>query len=361
MHSRSRSEDIDRALVELADQGRDCALAVVLETDGSTPCKVGSKAIVDGEGVLHGTIGGGLVEAETQRRAAEAISAGRPVVLDFSLDNRDGAGDEPICGGAMRVLLDPAAVRRRAAYASASDTRRRRQRGVMLTSVRVGQEWEVAVEFLVEEAIPADLEVPSAEAVRLAIQREEPRLFVAESTPEAQRLEVLIEPIVPAPVLLIVGGGHVGQAVAAQADLVGFEIVVVDDRPEFTRGELFPAGTTARRGGIGKEITDFPIDGDTYVVIVTRGHRHDADALAACIHRPAAYIGMIGSRRKVAVMREAFVDSGEATSAEFDRVYAPIGLNIGSVTVPEIAAGVVAQLVAVRRRGTSPRMPAREP
>ena len=87
-------------------------------------------------------------------------------------------------------------------------------------------------------------------------------------------------------------------------------------------------------------------------MIVTRGHQHDAEALRACIREPAAYIGMIGSRRKVALMREEFRASGWATEEEWDRVFAPIGMDIGAETVPEIATSIVAQLVAVRRRGS---------
>jgi xanthine dehydrogenase accessory factor len=94
------------------------------------------------------------------------------------------------------------------------------------------------------------------------------------------------------------------------------------------------------------------LDEDSYVVLVTRGHRHDAQALAACIHRPLAYLGMIGSRRKAALIRRQFLESGLATAAEFDRVRAPIGLQIGAVTVPEIAVSIVAQLIAVRRRAS---------
>jgi len=92
------------------------------------------------------------------------------------------------------------------------------------------------------------------------------------------------------------------------------------------------------------------------VVIVTRGHQQDAEALAACLRRPAAYIGMIGSRRKVSLLRREFLANGWAKPEEFDRVYAPIGLDLGAATVPEIAASIVAQLIAVRRRGAASRI-----
>jgi len=357
MDARRPPIDIHRAVVELSEQGRAFVLAVVLKADGSTPCKAGAKAILDAEGVKRGTIGGGWVERETQQRAAETISVGRPVVLDFNLQGEAAHQSDPICGGTMRILIDPTAAGHRAAYEAAATMRERRQRGVLLTTVCGVNEWDVAVEFLPEQAIPPDLGFPGAEAVRAALAREQTGLFVSEPTPGGQRLEVLVEPLIPKPVLLIVGGGHVGQAVAAQASLVGFEIVVIDDRPEFTTAELFPEGVTTRCGDIGEEIARFPLGEDTYVVIVTPGHQHDAEALAACLHRPAAYLGMIGRRRKITMMRREFVESGRATPAELDRVYAPIGLDIGSVTVPEIATSVVAQLIAVRRKGTSPRIP----
>lgn len=349
-------KDIHRTVVELADQGRAFMLAVVLEAEGSTPCKAGAKAIVDAEGVIEGTIGGGWVERETQQRAAETIHAGLPFVLDFDLHGRAARQTNPICGGKMRVLMDPTAGKHRAAYEAAAAIRQRRGRGVLLTAVCGHDQWDVTVQCLPEQAIPPELGFPGAETARAALARDQTGLFVSEPTPGGQRLEVLVEPLSPRPVLLIVGGGHVGQAVAAQAVLVGFEIIVVDDRPEFTRPELFPHGTTTRCGRIGEEVARFPFSVDTYAVIVTRGHRYDADALAACLHKPAAYVGMIGSRRKVAMMREEFLRSGRATPAEFDRVYAPIGLDIGSVTVPEIATSVVAQLIAVRRKGASPRI-----
>lgn len=358
MHSHS-CQDIHQSAVELVHLGHDCVLVTVLEANGSTPCKAGSKAIMDARGVIHGTVGGGQVEAEAQRRVVEAIETGCPSVLDCDLHSGTVDDGRPICGGRMRVLLDPTHSRNRAAYHSASATRQSRRRGVLLTTIRSGQTLEVAVEFLEEETIATREGFPKADTIASVLEREEPKLVVDELSPGEDRLETLVEPIVPAPVLLIVGGGHVGQAVATQASLVGFDLVIIDDRPEFTRPELYPAGATVHCDEIRKAVADYPIDENTYIVIVTRGHDHDAEALAACIRRPAAYVGVIGSQRKVGLMRKAFVESGQASSGEFERVFAPIGLEIGSVTVPEIATSIVAQLVAVRRTGSSPRIPAR--
>ncbi len=357
MHASQSPDDVHQTIAEFVDSGRDCLLAVVLQTDGSTPCKPGAKAIMDAERVVTGTIGGGSVEVQTQRRAAEIIAAGRPVVLEFNLEGGALADVDPICGGAMRVLVDPTVTRHRVAFTAAAAMCRQRRRGALITKVRGLSPCDLAVECLAEDALPPSLGFPGTQAVQSTMQREQPRLFAKEPTADGQRLEVLVEPLIPRPVLLVLGGGHVGQAVAAGAGPVGFEVVVIDDRPEFTRPELFPPGTTLRCGDIEKEVACFPFAEDTYVVIVTRGHRHDDEALAACLGKSAAYIGMIGSRRKVAMMREGFVESGRATAEELDRVYAPIGLDLGSVTVPEIAASIVAQLIAVRRRGTAARIP----
>ncbi len=184
--------------------------------------------------------------------------------------------------------------------------------------------------------------------LRKAIAEDKPQFFVT-ALQEQGAVEGLTEPLIPAPLLIIAGGGHVGQALAEQARFVGFDIVVVEDRPQFADAALYPADVATRRGMLAGIEHEFPITQDTYVAIVGRGHLADSENLAACIGKPAAYIGMLGSRRKIALLRQHFIESGKATAERFDHVHAPIGLDIGAQTVPEIAASIVAQLVAVRR------------
>jgi xanthine dehydrogenase accessory factor len=397
--------DIHQAVVDFADAGRPFALAVVLAAEGSTPRQAGTKALIDSGGAIRGTIGGGPVEAETQRRAVEAIRAKRPLVFDFVMEGASAQSDRPICGGRMRILIDPTAADQRAVYAQAADACRRRERGVLLTTVRMAEPRfsaeggmpapplrghvsgkgenmpserraghaahdegaspgnlvapvpQVTAEWFPQGAVPADVGFPGGEAIRAATAGEAPKHFVQDLSPEGPRLEVLVEPLIPAPVLVIAGGGHIGQALALQAGLVGFDVVVIDDRSEFTDAALFPPGAVTRCGDIARELAALPAAGDTYIVVVTRGHRHDKEALAACIRKPAAYLGMIGSRRKVALIRKELAECGAAAEEELRRVYAPIGLDIGAETVPEIAASIVAQLIAVRRKGSAARMP----
>lgn len=339
--------EIHRQIVEHIDSGRPFAVALVLKADGSTPCNAGAKAVIEDSGAIRGTVGGGQVEAEALRRAPEVCASGRPLVLDFNLGGASAQADGPICGGAMRMLLDPTAAANRAAYVRAAEAVRQRRRGLLLTALRHADASRVTVRWFAEDAIPAEPGFPGAEAVRACLSGEEPELFVDEERGE----EVLVEPVVPPPLLLIAGGGHIGQALARQAALVGFDVTVIDDRPEFTDPALFPEGVRTRCGPVDEEVAACGVGPETYVVIVTRGHKCDAEALAACIHSPAAYIGMIGSRRKVAMLRRDFLESGLATEVELARLYAPIGLDIGALTVPEIAASIVAELIDVRRRG----------
>jgi len=223
----------------------------------------------------------------------------------------------------------------------------------MLTTARSAKHVEVTSVWFPADQIPADVPFPGAANVRSCLARETPELFVETSGSPKAVTEVLVEPMIPKPLLLIAGGGHVGQAVALAADIAGFDATVIDDRPEFTDLALFPPQTKALCGDIPKEIAALATAGQTYIVIVTRGHKLDAQTLEVCIHAPVAYIGMIGSKRKVGLIRENFVGSGLATQEEFDRVFSPIGLDIGAVTVPEIAASIVAELIAVRRIGAA--------
>jgi xanthine dehydrogenase accessory factor len=315
-----------REIVQFIRSGQPFALGLVLSAEGSTPREAGTRAIFEAEGRIHGTLGGGPVEAEAQRQAVEACRTGQARAFEFELAGDTPSGHEPICGGRMRVLLDPTASKDAGAYEAAALALERRERGVLGTTIRPDM----------------------TTAARWWAETSKEQVELAQGTDGS---ETLIEPVVPAPLLLIAGGGHVGQALAAQAAPIGFDITVLDDRPEFADAALFPAGTVTQCGEIAQTLGEQPIGADTYIVVVTRGHQYDAEALRACIRRPAAYIGMIGSRRKIALMREEFVASGWATAEEWDRVFAPIGVDIGAETVPEIATSIAAQLIAVRRRG----------
>ena len=158
---------------------------------------------------------------------------------------------------------------------------------------------------------------------------------------------VFTEPIQPRYTLLIAGAGHVGQALGHLGKWLDFNIVIVDDRADFASQARLPEADQIIIGDIGEELQKYPIDHLTYVIIVTRGHNHDEEALHSVVESDAGYIGMIGSRRKVKLIFDDLIELG-VSAERLARVYAPIGLAIHSKTVPEIAVSIAAQLIQVR-------------
>ena len=160
-------------------------------------------------------------------------------------------------------------------------------------------------------------------------------------------MEVYIDPITPAPALYIIGAGHVGFHLARAASDAGFRVHVVDDREKFANRERFPAADTVSVDDIGGWLHRTDLPPTAYVVIVTRGHTHDFDALRALGARDLKYLGLIGSRAKVARLYAAMEAEGMPQEC-LERVHAPIGLDIGAVTPAEIAIAILAELIAVR-------------
>jgi xanthine dehydrogenase accessory factor len=163
------------------------------------------------------------------------------------------------------------------------------------------------------------------------------------------QMEVFIEPLEAPPALYVFGAGHVGFFVARLASDAGFEVHVVDDRAAFANRERFPNAAEVVVDDIPTWLASTTLPSSAYAVIVTRGHRHDLDALQALANRPLRYLGLIGSRAKVARIYEQLLAQGQTTLEDLSHVHAPIGLDIGAVTPQEIAVSIVAELVAVRR------------
>lgn len=165
------------------------------------------------------------------------------------------------------------------------------------------------------------------------------------------QMEIFIEPIEPSPSLYIFGAGHVGQFVARVAHDAGFQVHVVDDREKFANRERFPNIAGVIVDDIPTWLQRTALPSSAYAVVVTRGHRHDLDALRALAPRKLRYLGLIGSRAKVKRIYDVLVEEG-MTVDELENVHAPIGLDIGAVTPQEIAVAIVAELIGVRRGKT---------
>jgi xanthine dehydrogenase accessory factor len=340
--------------------GKECVYCAVVETRGSTPQKPGAAMLVFPDGGQVGTLGGGCVEAEVRQRALRAMGSGQPEVHVFNLDDNYGWDDGLICGGRMTILADPfpsptsaLAPRREAAGEYYRRFRERVEQGLGCTEAVVMSEQMPGTHpgqrFLFDDDARLIGQVgddsPTAELIAaLPPLRERPR-------PSAQR-GIAYLPVLPRVTLLIVGGGHVGQAVARLGADVDFGVWVVDDREGYASAERFPTAERRIVGDIGPTLQRLvpELTPSFFALVVTRGHAHDEEALYHLARSQAGYVGMIGSKRKIKLIYEDLIAKGIAPDA-LTRVHAPLGFNIGSQTVPEIAVSIVAELIACRNLG----------
>ena len=197
-------------------------------------------------------------------------------------------------------------------------------------------------------------------AAKEVMEKEAPRKMVFNLNNEATydnglicggTVEIFVEPILPQPLLHLFGGGHVSMALAKAAASAGFGVVLVDDREAFANLQRFPMAQevfTSYEDAFSK----IQPNASTYLVIVTRGHKEDMRVLAWAVRTNARYIGMIGSKRKVLSVYKALEQEG-FRAEEMERVFAPMGLDIGALSPEEIAISIVAELIAVRRNAES--------
>jgi len=197
-------------------------------------------------------------------------------------------------------------------------------------------------------------------AARDVMEREAPRKMIFNLNNEASfdnglicggTLEVFVEPILPQPIAYLFGGGHVSMALAKAASAAGFGIVVIDDREQFANRDRFPMAEQIVTNFEGAFAQLRP-NASSYLIIVTRGHKEDMRVLSWAVRTDARYIGMIGSRRKVVSTYKALEAEGYRPE-QFERVFAPMGVEIGALSPEEIAVSITAELVAVRRNAAA--------
>jgi xanthine dehydrogenase accessory factor len=337
-------------LIESLEAGRPSLLCRVVSTRGSTPQKAGASMLLRPDGGQVGTLGGGCVEAAVKQKAAGLVGQAGAEVYSHVLDHDPEWADGLICGGRMVVLAESPAGPSQLAYYSAYRRLLEAGRGfteaIVLDRERSGL--AVGERFLFDhDATPfASLSgaLPSAEV----FEGVEP-LSGRPRPSERRGLGYL--PTAPRTRLVIVGAGHVGQAVAELASRADFDVWVVDDRAEYASRERFPTASRRLVGPIDRALKGLEVTPQTFALIVTRGHGHDQEALAILAPTAASYVGLIGSRRKIKLIREALLDEG-ISEAALSRVSAPVGLDIGSESVFEIAVSIVAELIA--RRNLAP-------
>ena len=341
--------DVVRQLIGALEQGREQIVCQVVETRGSTPQKAGALMVVDPDGGQAGTLGGGCVEAEVKQRAIRRIGQNGACLNSFVLDHDYAWADGLICGGKMVVVTEAVRGEGPLCYFRALHALLDSGEGFTETIVVDAEKAGTAIgtrglfdhqRELVAAWPDGALTNDFGERVTDLAERPKPNL----------RAGVALLPTLPRVRLLIVGGGHVGQAVAGLAAQADFDIWVVDDRHQYANAERFPSARKILVGPLDELLRDPPVTAQTYALIVTRGHGHDQEALYYLAPTAAPYVGLIGSRRKIRMIFENLQEMG-IPAAALARVSAPVGFDIGSQTVPEIAISIVAELIARRNLG----------
>lgn len=257
---------------DLLEAGEDFVIAKVVDTYGSTPRKKGAWLLMKADGTRYGTVGGGKLEAETERIAKETFQTKTSQIYHFRLTPEDQQGIDMRCGGDADISIE----------------------------------------------------------------------YVDASSPEKFK-----EDFGPNPVAYIFGGGHVGKALDPVMRYIGFDTVIVDDRPEFASKERFPEASQVLVNDFNDAYAEIETDEDSYIIIVTRGHAADYIVLRQSLRKKNAYIGMIGSKTKIAANFGLLREDG-FSQEELDKVYTPIGLKIHSETPEEIAISVAAEIIKVK-------------
>ena len=331
-------------------QGGDLVLVTVVASSGATPRGAGARMLIGPQGRIAGTIGGGAVEYRSEQIAREVLSERKSLNHHFSLTKDDVQNLGMICGGNVTVFFhflpagDPAAI----ALAEEAEERFARGQDFWLVS-----------------------DLSAGGCLRLADKSDAvlaPHLARHPQRIQADGKDLYIEQISSSGKVYIFGGGHVAQELVPVLAHVGFTCVVMDDREEFARPELFPGAKQVilgdfRRIGdfltIGEEdyvcVGDFRRIGDfltigeeDYVCVMTRGHAFDTLVQAQVLKCAPCYCGVIGSRHKAAGVRKVLAQEYGLSDAELNRVTTPIGLDIKGETPAEIAISIAAQMILVR-------------
>jgi xanthine dehydrogenase accessory factor len=339
-------------------RGGNLCLATIVNQIGSAPRALGASFFVRADGSIAGTIGGGRLEAEVITAAVQSLSSKESRILHFRLRGTEAAQTDMLCGGDVDVYLEPVLAGDQAAldvFAAAAQVLTKGQRALMVTPLLPGpQQGLKGRKLLVTsqgDAVGSVEILPNLVAELKSdldelVSRGKPGLWM-QQPPQGLKVDCFLEPIASAPVLYLFGGGHVSLPVASLAKMVGFRLVVIDDRPDFANAQRFPMADQVLVRDFENVLDEYELGPEAYVVIITRGHIFDKDVLAQALRKTTAYVGMIGSRRKRDIIYRTLLNEGIGQE-DIDRVHSPIGLDIGAETPEEIAVSIVAELVQER-------------
>ncbi|HPL62451.1 MAG TPA: XdhC family protein [Syntrophales bacterium] len=356
-----RAEDVFSHVLERLRRREPVVLATVMSLAGSGPRGPGAVMAVFAGGGTLGSVGGGPLEAEIVRKAGSVVMNRNSSVMPFSLTDQAAAEGGMVCGGTVEVLVEfldgsPDCV---SVFAEAGRSLEAGRRVWLIRSIRPENgEWENCRTGIglfrgsdEGEFFPGTLDLSGAgiEDVRSGMRGKAPSVIPVRSRSSMPGdFRLFLQPLEAEGKVFIFGAGHVGRDLASVCGIAGFRTIIVDDRGEFANRERFPDAEEIRVVPSYEEFfAGRGIDDSGYVVIVTRGHNHDREILARALKTPAAYIGMIASRRKREIIFSSLRAEGYGDE-DLKRVHSPIGLEIGAETPSEIAVSIAAELIRIR-------------
>jgi xanthine dehydrogenase accessory factor len=333
------------------------AVATIVRTRGSSPREVGARMLVKPDGAIDGTVGGGCGEAEVWRTALEVMADEKPRMVVVDLTNEIAINTDGVCGGVLDIFVEP--WHKNGTNIASDVLEAVAHRRIAATATVVSRSRGMPAD-LGEKLLIVDGQLRSGgfawDVLQERVLADAPGVIAGgESQSKAYTLEdgqvsVFFDLALPKPTLVVVGAGHVAQPIAQVGRLLDFDVVVIDDRPSFANADRFPDASQIIVEEFSSALDKIEITPTTYVVLVTRAHTYDVHALRKIVQKPAAYIGMIGSRRRVYAVFKLLRDEGVAVE-DLLRVHAPIGLDIKTETPGEIAISVGAEILKARRGG----------
>ncbi len=351
-------ESLTRNILDCLNQGSPFALATIISHKGSTPRTSGSKMVVLPDGQLYGTIGGGLVEAKVIEDCLAMMASPQCQIKEFILNQELKEGLDMVCGGDLTVWIEtfPNPSSDLIQVFAAMAAQEKAGKKAVLVSRILGFSGD---SFTTDKCLvlPNGTIIGPNLVPKVLFEAIQDNQFSG-TAPVLQNHnleEFIIEPGQTNDTLYIFGAGHVGFQLAKMAHLLDFRTIVVDDRAEFANTKRFEYAHAVHVADRFSTVFDaltrkeLAVDEYAYVVILTRGHLHDQTVLAQALGTKAAYIGMIGSRRKRDQIYASLIQKG-VSQRSLDQVYSPIGLNIDSETPAEIAVSIMGEIIQVRAR-----------
>jgi len=359
-------KEVVLGLKKAFEQNLAVALITVTSVLGSTPRKPGAKMAVLADGTTAGTIGGGCGEAEARREAFNVLASQSPKIHYLNMTADIAQEDGMVCGGIMGLFIDylgfQSPVEQTNLHKEYLSCLESCYSPVLATVIEAPKEHLIGKKLFLKNNgdVLGDLGLEelnrvALESVKTGLRRCQPLLISLDSEFELcvtsvtkATFRILIEPPTSVVQLLILGAGHIALPLATMAKILGYEVTVVDDRLSFANSVRFSTADAVICNDFEHAIEGITINPQTFVVIITRGHRYDKVCLQKVIHQPAAYIGMIGSRKRVKALIAELEEEGVPTEL-LQKLYSPIGLKIGAETPEEIAVSILGELIKVQR------------